>query len=152
MKIVLKSKLKFSQPIDKLQKALLSPEMMCRVAWPMVKFVPENPPQFPEFWEQGKTYRLKMYAFYFIPLFWQELTISWENLENGSFIFKDIGPGFAVKLWDHSVVLTPIDSEKTNYDETLELTTNFLGPLLWIAMKILFLWREHRWKKLMRSI
>jgi hypothetical protein len=149
MKIVLKSKLEFPWTIDRLQTALLSPAMMSKVAWPMVKFVPENPSQFPDFWEQGKTYRLRMYAFYFIPLFWQELKISWENLEDGSFIFKDIGPGFAVKMWNHSVVITPINSQKTSYNETLQLTTGFLGPLLWVAMKLLFLWREYRWKKIM---
>lgn len=57
-------------------------------------------------------YRMKMYLFGVLPLGWQELSIRATRTTEQATL-TDVGPGFAVKLWDHNVVLTKQGDSKT---------------------------------------
>ena len=145
----LSTKININWPVIKTFNALKSPAMMQRVAWPVVIFKPVKPDIFPEQWEQGIVYRMNMYLLGFLPMGWQELKISSQQDEvNKVYILRDVGPGWAVKWWDHKVVLKSVAENITNYDEILELKTGLLGPIIWLGMKLLFFWRKYRWLKL----
>jgi hypothetical protein len=147
MKLI--TKININWPVIKTFNALKSPAMMQRVAWPLVIFKPVKPSIFPEQWQEEFTYRMNMYLLGFLPMGWQELKISSHRDEiNKIYILKDVGPGWAVKWWDHQVVLKPISENITSYDEILELKTGLLGPIIWIGMNLLFKWRKYRWLKL----
>ena len=130
--------------IERVFDALNAPSMMQRVAWPLVVFKAVKPAEFPERWQNGGNYRMNMFLFGFLPLGWQELSIQSSWTDTGA-VLIDTGPGFAIKLWDHRVVLSKDEEGGTRYDETLELTTGLMAPIIWLGMKALFAWRKHRW-------
>lgn len=129
--------------------ALNAPSMMQKVAFPLVIFKAVKPSVFPERWENGGAYRMKMYLFGVLPLGWQELLIKSEVISEGA-VLTDVGPGFAVKMWDHKVVLTKKGDSQTAYDETLVLTVGLMAPFIWIGMTALFAWRKYRWLSITR--
>jgi hypothetical protein len=145
MKISIKTKFILPTKIDILYDALKSPKMMQTVAWPMVYFQPVEPKDFPEKWENGSTYKMNMDLFGFMPIGWQVLNINSSYFDQEA-VLSDIGPGFAVKLWDHKVLLKKHSETETLYDEVLYLTVNpLVAPMMFISMKILFWWRKIRW-------
>lgn len=108
---------------------------------------PVNLEVFPESWQDGQTYKMNMYLFGFLPMGWQELKISSQQ-DADKYILKDVGPGWAVKWWDHQVILAKILENKTHYEEELILSAGFLKPIIWLVMTALFWWRKYRWLKL----
>lgn len=129
--------------------ALNAPSMMQKVAFPLVIFRPIEPTTFPEQWKNGATYRMNMYFFGFLPLGWQQLTIRSTSSETAATL-SDVGPGFAVKMWNHRVQLTK-KGTACIYEETLELSAGILAPVIWIGMKALFVWRKYRWLQITRT-
>lgn len=117
---------------------------MQHVAFPLVIFRPASNVTFPDRWENGATYRMNMYVLGILPLGWQELKIT-TQFNHDTAVLKDIGPGFAVKFWDHTVELVQINESLTQYDEELKLTAGALSPFIWVGMKLLFWWRKYRW-------
>ncbi len=147
--MIFKTKITIPWHIDRVFDALNAPSMMQQVAFPLVIFKAVRPTVFPERWDNGATYRMKMYLFGVLPLGWQELSIRATRTTDQATL-TDVGPGFAVKLWDHNVVLTKQGDSKTQYDETLTLTAGFMAPIIWIGMTALFAWRKYRWLSLTR--
>jgi len=136
-------------PVEKTFDALKSPAMMQQVAWPLVKFKPVEPAVFPDKWQDGSTYKMKMYLLGFLPMGWQELKISSQyNEKENKYLLNDVGPGWAVKWWDHKVELKRVSEKVTHYDEELNLTTGLLSPIIWLGMSLLFKWRKNRWLQL----
>lgn len=142
--MIFKTKITIPWSIERLFDALNAPAMMQKVAFPLVIFKAVRPKVFPERWEKGGSYRMKMNLFGVLPLGWQELSIQ-SQMSGERAVLTDIGPGFAVKMWDHKVVLTKQGDSKTEYDETLTLTVGLMAPLIWIGMTALFAWRKYRW-------
>lgn len=140
---------KLNWEVDKVFAALLDPGMMQRVACPLVLFQAKEPKRFPARWLEGETYKMNMYLFGFLPLGWQQLTITAEKDQTNQ-VYKliDAGPGWAVKYWQHQVVVKPTEGNKTFYDETLELQVGLLKPIIYLGMKLLFWWRQQRWQQL----
>lgn len=132
--------------VTKTFTAMKSPAMMQKVAWPLVIFKPVKPKVFPDMWQDGETYKMNMYLLGFLPMGWQQLEISSEqDVNSNEYILKDIGPGWAVKWWDHKVTLKKVSDNSTHYEEQLVLKTGFLGPIIWLGMTVLFWWRKKRW-------
>lgn len=142
--MIFKTNIVIPWKIEDVFNALNAPSMMQRVAWPLVVFKAVRPSEFPERWQNDGNYRMNMYLLGFLPLGWQELSIQSNWTDTGA-VLIDSGPGFAIKLWDHRVVLSEDEAENTCYDETLKLTTGLMAPIIWLGMKVLFAWRKHRW-------
>ncbi len=145
--MIFKTDIILNWPIEKTFAALKNPAMMKKVAWPLVIFKPVNLEVFPESWQDGQTYKMNMYLLGFLPMGWQELKISSQQ-DADKYILKDVGPGWAVKWWDHQVILAKILENKTHYEEELILSAGFLKPIIWLVMTALFWWRKYRWLKL----
>lgn len=142
--MIFKTNITIPWNINTVFDALNSPSMMQKVAWPLVAFKAVSPKTFPERWENGGLYRMNMYFFGFLPLGWQELVIQSRKTDTEA-ILTDVGPGFAVKMWNHKVVLSKDGEASTHYEETLELTAGLMTPLIWVGMTALFAWRKYRW-------
>ncbi len=148
--MIFKTNITIPWNIDHVFDALNAPSMMQKVASPLVVFKAVRPSIFPNRWENGATYRMKMYLLGFLPLGWQELSIQ-SKFTGTEAILTDVGPGFAVKMWDHKVILRKDGDSRTSYDETLNLTAGLMTPLIWIGMTALFAWRKYRWLTLTRE-
>ncbi len=142
--MIFKTNITIPWNIDRVFDALNAPSMMQKVASPLVAFKAAKTSVFPDRWENGVTYRMNMYFLGFLPLGWQELSIQ-SKLTGTEAILTDIGPGFAVKMWNHKVILRKDGDSHTRYDETLDLTAGLMTPLIWIGMTALFAWRKYRW-------
>lgn len=148
--MIFKTKLTIPWSIGRVFDALTAPSMMQKVASPLVVFKAVKPPVFPDRWENGGIYRMNMYLFGVLPLGWQELSIQSRN-SGAQAELIDIGPGFAVKLWNHKVILRKVGETQTSYDETLDLTAGLMAPFIWIGMTALFAWRKYRWLALTKK-
>lgn len=147
--MLFKTNIIINWPVSKAFDAMQNPAMMQKVAWPLVIFKAINPSPFPQRWQDGSNYTMKMYLLGFLPMGWQKLEISSEhNTAQNTYTLKDVGPGWAVKWWNHKVTLKPVAENSTQYEEELVLTTGILGPIVWIGMTLLFSWRKYRWLQL----
>lgn len=129
--------------LERVADALQDPMMMQRVAAPFIRFTPIEPMSFPTRWVKGSTYRMRLALLGFLPMGWQQMTIT-NEAQPEKFTLIDTGPGQIVKQWDHRVDLTSVPGG-TRYHETLILAAGLMTPIVWLGMSVVMWWRRRRW-------
>lgn len=81
------------------------PSLLQYVAYPLMKFEPIEPEEFPKIWDQRK-YLVGMKFFGIIHLGKQYIGIEKIKVDDDKeFILRDNGSGELIKVWDHLITI-----------------------------------------------
>ena len=117
------------------------------IIFPLLKFKPQRNYTFPETWELGVTYKLKMSLFGFIPL-GNHLIEVIEINENEKRIVSN-EHGSLTKIWNHTVTIRTIDEQKVEYTDKIVIKAGILTFAIWLFAHFFYRHRQRRWKKLL---
>ncbi|MEO1240824.1 MAG: hypothetical protein AAFX54_02860 [Pseudomonadota bacterium] len=117
------------------------------VARGVLRFVPVDPPAFPEQWERGK-YTAKMYWKGFFPLGLQTIGIEPQPVKDGVWSMRDNGYGTMIKTWDHTIEVSPKGSGAL-YVDRITVDAGILTPVVALFAARFY---KHRQKRLRRLV
>lgn len=127
---------------------LKTSRLLLHVAAPLVKFVPCDPIQLPELWEEG-TYWVSLRLLGFIPLGRQAVVISYPKTQVG-FALRDNGHSALIEKWDHRITIEPSGSG-TLYRDYVTVEAGLLTLFVWAFAQIFYRHRQRRWRQLVAN-
>ena len=130
---------------------LRTPELLCFVAAPLVRFEPLDPPQFPSEWAEGK-YLVAARLFGLIPLGRQTVDISFDGVSEDCYAIRDNGHGDLARRWDHRIDVVDVGSGQTRYRDTIDIEAGILTPFVWLFAQLFYRHRQRRWQQLTRTL
>lgn len=126
------------------------PSLLEYVAYPMVKFIPIVPAEFPKTWDQGK-YLVQMKLFGVIPLGKQNIVIEKVKENKEEFILRDNGSGELIRVWDHLITIKKVGDNMIHYKDEVSIDAGLLTPFIWMYAMVFYHWRQLRWKRLIST-
>ena len=130
-----------------------SPGLLRHIAAPLVTFKPIDPPAFPERWEERR-YTVAMRAFGVIPLGRQDVVIRFDEAHpdapDGARTVRDAGSGDLMKTWDHWIFIAPHPEGGTRYIDQVSVEAGWLTPFAAVFARLFYVWRQHRWRGVVR--
>jgi len=140
-------------PPEKCFRELKTTRLFEFVSWPIVRFDPVDPPQFPRTWEE-RTYLVRASVFGLIPVGRQRIDITGRNRsgETRSFFveLRDNGRGTLVSKWDHVITVREADTGCL-YTDRVEIEAGLLTPLVTAFAWCFYRHRQRRWRQLVAS-
>lgn len=135
--------------LDEAREQVLTPRLMEHVSWPLTMFAPLDPPALPATWEPGD-YRVRMRALWVVPLGTQTISISLPPSSTpGRLLIRDNGSGQLVRRWDHLITMAATaDGTQTRYTDQVDIDAGPLTIPVWAWAKLLYRWRQLRWRRL----
>jgi hypothetical protein len=128
--------------IDEAVPHVKTPRLLEFVAAPLIRFVPVNPPVFPEVWSVGE-YSVALRLFGVVPFGKQAIVISMPSTETG-FTVHDAGHSALINTWDHLITITPHGSG-CHYRDRVEVRAGVLTPFVWLFAQMFCRHRQRRW-------
>jgi hypothetical protein len=128
-------------------RAVLTPRLLLHVAAPLVMFEAVEPPAFPKVWSAGR-YRVRIRAFWLIPLGEQWVGIELPETEPGTYAVRDNGGGQLVRVWNHMIIIRAIDGGRCAYRDEVEVRAGPLTPFVWLFAQLFYRHRQRRWRAL----
>ena len=127
--------------------------LLRHVTAPLMRFAPIEPPQWPEVWREGR-YRVRMYAFGFIPVGSQDIAISVEHehpdAPDGAYMLRDNGSGDLMQTWDHWIFIAPAEGGGARYVDQVTVKAGVLTPGAALFAWLFYAWRQRRWRGVVR--
>lgn len=115
-----------------------------------MRFVPVEPPRFPEEWSAGE-YRIRMRVMRFIPFGYHYIVIQDIKETDESFTIRDNGRGDMVRVWDHRITASRRDDGRVDYTDEIEVKAGALTPFVALFAAAFYRYRQRRWKRLIRN-
>lgn len=153
MKISLEVRLSGTVPDAFLQ--LHNPVVFRKVSRPFLSFTPVSPQQFPEHFQSGESYVVRVRALGLVPLGSQEINpIS--AMEKDSSVFRDNGRGLSgslgiIRHFHHTMTLTPVGRNSSLLRDELEWDAGALSPLFYVGFRVFWAWRHSAMKRLSKT-
>jgi hypothetical protein len=95
---------------------------------------------------------MKMRLLGFVPIGWEEIVVT--DIEKDAagqrWSFRDAGSGSLARRWDHRLIVQAW-GERTRYTDRLEIEAGRLTLAAGWFGRLLFAWRHHRWRVLVRQ-
>jgi hypothetical protein len=123
------------------------PRLLTYVAWPLVRFVPENRGLFERPWEAG-THWVRLYLFGVLPFGRQAIVISYPE-DKAGFALCDAGHSRLIASWHHLIVIEQA-GEQVRYTDHLSIRAGVLTPFIVGFAQVFYRHRQRRWRKLVR--
>ena len=122
------------------------------IAFPLLKFEPINPDNYPKIWKNGK-YQVYMKLFSFFPFGKQFIGIEkFKENDQEEYILRDNGTGDVIKRWDHWILIKKTNQHNlTRYIDRIDIKAGILTIFIWFFANIFYRWRQFRWKKLIKE-
>lgn len=137
----------FDLPFETTRKLIFQPATMQTVASPVMQFKPISPTKLPEQWQTSEIYRIKLYAFGFVPLGWYDIKIEIDKDEKDICIGRDRGHGQAVNVWNHAIIIERQEN-KTKYSDEVDVHAGLFTPFVAGFAKLFYRHRQKQWKKI----
>lgn len=125
---------------------VMTPRLLCHVARPWVRFVPEPGHPFPPTWQEG-THWVRLRLLGCVPLGRQAIVISMPPLPGG-FALRDNGHSALIRRWDHLITIEALADGRVRYGDRVDIQAGWLTPLVWLFAQGFYRHRQRRWKKL----
>ncbi|NEX60956.1 SRPBCC family protein [Noviherbaspirillum galbum] len=135
--------------IEQCIQQIMSTQLLKYVSWPLVRFVPMDPPALPVLWESQK-YLVKLRLFGFLPFGKQTINISVASTDPNRVVLRDNAYGSLIDRWDHRITLVPIEGG-TLYTDRVHIRAGILTPVVWAFAWFFYRHRQRRWRKLVDS-
>jgi hypothetical protein len=139
-------------PPEKVWDEVRTTRLFLHVCRPLVRFAPAGAGPLPVVWVGG-AYQVRMSLFGVLPLGtqWIVPTVTAVDPTPGSqrYEVRDHGRGTLVPRWSHRITVRGSEGG-TLYTDEVGVGAGLLTPLAWGFALLLFLWRQHRWRRLVR--
>ncbi len=135
---------------DKAWEELQRPALHREITRPLFRFVPADPPQFPERWPEGATLHFRGYLFGFIPI--GTHTIFFERIDPAARELQSREGGGLVRRWDHLVRLRPTGEGRTLYSDEILIEAGWLTVFVWLFAQWFYRHRQRRWRRVARRL
>lgn len=134
-------------PAEHIWQELQKPALLKHVAAGRLRFVPIEPPAFPEHWRDGD-YRVALRGFGWLPLGEQVISI---RIRDDERTLHDHGSSRFFRRWEHRISLQPDGPDATRYTDRVEFDAGMLNPLLLPLVTDFFRHRQRRWRRLVEN-
>ena len=128
---------------DLVWECVNTPRLLQYVAAGWLKFLPIDPPAFPERWED-REYRLALRAFGLLPLGWQIVGIERPRAEDGRRILRDNGRSPLLRCWDHRIIVEADPAGGTRYSDRVSIEAGILTVPITVFARGFFAHRQRR--------
>ncbi len=135
---------RLAAPADRVWAELQKPRLLQYVAAGRLRFVPVEPPAFPERWRDGE-YRVALRGLGWLPLGEQVISIRISASERK---LHDHGSSPFFRRWDHRISVEPGGPAASRYTDRIEFDAGLLNALLLPLVKSFFRHRQRRWRRL----
>jgi hypothetical protein len=150
LRLTISSRLKC--PPERVWDEVRTTRLFLHVCRPLVRFAPAGREPLPEVWVDG-TYQVKMSLLGVLPLGtqWIVPTVTTVDLTPGRqrYEIRDDGRGTLIPRWSHRITLRGSEGG-TVYTDEVEVGAGLLTPLAWSFALLFFLWRQRRWRRVVR--
>jgi hypothetical protein len=129
--------------IDNAWNNIKSPDLLEFVAKGMIRFKPVGE-GFPNKWEIGETYKVKMWVFGFIPFGGiHYLYIKKIDDQNHILATKEWNRG--TKVWNHHVTMRNLGEGKIYYEDAITIYAGLMTGFITAFAKMFYKHRQKRW-------
>jgi hypothetical protein len=114
----------------------------------------------PDDWGEGLTVRVRLYFFHLIPAWRHEIRVVRIDEATHEIYTNERGGG--VRTWNHLISIKPQrtnprpgvaqEYERCRYTDQIEIHAGPATPLVWAYAHLFYRYRQHRWRKLARSL
>jgi hypothetical protein len=153
MRILLKLELD-CEP-DAAWRAVRSPAVMQKVAYPFLSFTSLEEGGFDQEWSEGD-HLVFVKALGFADFGTQVISISYPRRRDGVRIMRDDGPALTgpvslLTRWQHQLAVASTPAGKTLYREELRFSAGIATPLLWTLLWPFWQWRAFGLRRIATS-
>ena len=99
-------------------------------------------------WQAGEEYDLSFRLFGCIPMGRHHICVVKWDKSAWSILTQESDK--LATTWNHEIVLKPIDEDKTEYKDTVELDAGFLTPVARLWALAFYRHRQRKWKTLLK--
>lgn len=104
---------------------------------------------FPGKWREGDIIDTRLKLFGMIPA-WRH-SLRFILVSDESMIIATEEKGGIVQGWNHEIKFEVSDEISCIYTDTVEINAGMLSPLIWLFAKVLYKYRQYRWKSLIKQ-
>jgi hypothetical protein len=122
------------------------PALHREIIRPLFRFVPTDPPQFPERWLEGATIHFKGYLFGIIPLGMH--TIFLERIDPAAREIQSRESEPLVRRWDHLIRVRASGDGQTLYSDEILIDAGWLTIFVWLFAQWFYHHRQRRWRRI----
>ncbi|MGY1694744.1 hypothetical protein ACI8AD_12810 [Geodermatophilus sp. SYSU D00766] len=134
--------------VERAREEVGTSRLLLYVSWPLVEFLPVDPPVLPPTWQAGD-HLVRMRLFGLVPLGRQTISISFPPTTPDRVLLRDNGSGDLLRRWDHLITIAPGSSPtRARYTDRIDVDAGLLTSLAWAWAHVLYRWRQHRWRYL----
>ena len=135
----------FDLPVAEAWKLLQTPDLLLFITQGMIKFIPVSG-YFPESWQQGTTFKVKMRIFGFIP-FGGVHVLHFQTIDEDKHTLTTREYDAQAKVWDHTISMSPTKTNQTFYTDEIVIYGGMLTGFITQFAKIFYKHRQKRWHK-----
>jgi hypothetical protein len=139
-----------SCPPEKAWEELQRPALHREIIRPLFRFVPADPPQFPERWPEGATLHFRGYLFGILPIGTHSIFL--ERIDPAARVLQSREAGRLVRRWDHLVRVRPTGDGRTLYSDEIVIEAGWLTPFVWLFAQGFYRHRQRRWRRVARRL
>jgi ligand-binding SRPBCC domain-containing protein len=123
------------------------PDTLAYITRGLLGFRPLN--EIPADWGEGLVVRIRLYFFHVVPAWRHEIEIV--RLDEAARVIETQERGGPVRNWNHRISVAP-SANGTRYSDEIEIRAGPLTPLVWLYAQLFYRYRQHRWRKLARTL
>ena len=105
--------------------------------------------EFPSYWREGETERMRILLFGFIPAWKHEIHFKEVNTSKKQLLTNEVGG--LISTWNHLMSVQPITSDTCQYDDIVEIQAGVFTVFVWLYANMFYRYRQYRWKKLVKT-
>ncbi len=104
---------------------------------------------FPKQWKEGDIITTRLKFFGFIPA-WKHV-LRFISVSDESYTIFTEEKGGLLSKWNHEIKLVNKNEFNCFYSDTVEINAGIATPIVWLFAKVLYQYRQKRWRGLIRQ-
>lgn len=136
----------FPAPPEEIWKRLVNVGTLQYIASPYATFAPVDPAEGTT-WKEGAAFRFRLRIFGIIPL--GVHTVRVEKFDKNRLTIQTAEGNKAVPVWNHRIVLDPINASSTRYTDEVELSAGRMTGLVHLWSRSFYRHRQKKWLRLL---
>lgn len=114
---------------------------------PLVRFAPEDSPEFPERWKHRSKMRCRCFLFGIFPTGIRNFYF--ETVDPGKMLVQTRESDPLIRRWDHMMSVKRSEKGGTRYQDEVEIDAGLLTLFVWCWATWFYRYRHKRWARLL---